>query len=129
MRTHGLLFWLVCDVRVHGCYVRSFCLASRKDCVSASIHEEYSLYYNINVYLYYIVYIPTATTTVAAAVVDLPQTSEDDVRSARAVRERHTSWSMGVVGQRWRWWMVLMRDKARGLVACRGMPEHFPSVR
>ena len=88
----------------------------------------YSLYYNINVYLYYIVYIPTATTTVAAAVVDLPQTSEDD-RSARAVRERHTSWSMGVVGQRWRWWMVCMRDKARGLVACRGMPEHFPSVR
>ena len=32
-------------------------------------------------------------------------------------------------GQRWRWWMVCMLDKAMGLVACREIPEHTPSVR
>ena len=42
------------------------------------------------------------------------------------------SWCMDVVshgygglGQGWRWWTVFMQDKARGLVACREMPELF----
>ena len=36
---------------------------------------------------------------------------------------------VGWVGQGKRWWIVCMRDKAGRFVACREMPEHFPSAR
>ena len=35
----------------------------------------------------------------------------------------------GRVGQGWRWWWDCMRDMAKGSVARREKPKHFPSER
>ena len=68
-------------------------------------------------------------------VVELPQTPDNDIMSARAASGRRRSWC------RWSWqlcvwwgqgcrlWMVYMCEKARGLVACWEMQEHFLSAR
>ena len=76
--------------------------------------------------------------TVVAVVAELPQTPEDDLRSARAVRGKRNSGCMSVGSYSYGglgggrgggggWYAC--GTMPRGLVACRRMPEHFPSAR
>ena len=63
-------------------------------------------------------------------IVSLPQTTEDDLRSARAVRGRRMSQSqlVNVCSWSWLWWVGRGRDVGGGWYACRTKPGGWSHV-